>query len=113
MAYDVQTFWPFTTKWSPSRTARVRIDARSEPAPGSLIPMHHTVSPRSAAGTSSRCSSVPNSSRLGATIAWPGKCIERVMPRAASSSKYTRVCTSVALRPPSSGGFPGTSQPWS
>ena len=31
----VQVFWPLTTKWSSSRTARVLTDARSEPAPGS------------------------------------------------------------------------------
>ena len=34
-AYDVQTFCPLTTKTSPSRTARVRSEARSDPAPGS------------------------------------------------------------------------------
>ena len=33
-----QVFWPLTTKWSPSRTARVRSEARSEPAPGSEYP---------------------------------------------------------------------------
>ena len=31
----VQIFWPFTTKSSPSRTARVWSEARSLPAPGS------------------------------------------------------------------------------
>ena len=43
--------------------------ARSEPAFGSLIPMHQIVSPRIAAGASAFCASLPNSSRLGATIA--------------------------------------------
>jgi len=37
-AYDVQIFWPFTMKTSPSRTARVCRLARSEPAPGSEYP---------------------------------------------------------------------------
>ena len=41
----VQTFWPFTTHSSPSRTARVASDARSEPLPGSLNSWHHCASP--------------------------------------------------------------------
>jgi hypothetical protein len=32
----VNTFWPFTTYSSPSSTARVRSEARSVPAPGSV-----------------------------------------------------------------------------
>ena len=39
-ALEVQTFWPSTTHSSPSRTARVASDARSEPAPGSLKSWH-------------------------------------------------------------------------
>ena len=35
-ASDVQIFWPLMTHWSPSRTARVRTLARSDPASGSL-----------------------------------------------------------------------------
>ncbi len=35
----------------------------------------------------------------------------RGTPIRASSSKYTICCTGVALRPPYSGGQPGTSQP--
>ena len=34
------TFWPFTTKWSPSRRAEVRRPARSDPASGSENPWH-------------------------------------------------------------------------
>ncbi len=37
----------------------------------------------------------------------------RGTPSRASSSKYTICCTGVALRPPYSGGQPGTSQPLS
>jgi len=37
-AYVLQTFWPLTTYSSPSRTARVRRDARSDPEPGSEKP---------------------------------------------------------------------------
>ena len=36
----VQTFWPVTTHSSPSRTARVFSEARSEPEPGSEKPWH-------------------------------------------------------------------------
>ena len=32
----VQIFWPLITQWSPSCTADVLREARSEPAPGSL-----------------------------------------------------------------------------
>jgi hypothetical protein len=35
-APEVQIFCPFTTHSSPSRTERVRMPARSDPAPGSL-----------------------------------------------------------------------------
>jgi hypothetical protein len=45
-APDVHTFCPLTTKWSPSRTARVRSEARSEPPPGSLIPSDAVISAR-------------------------------------------------------------------
>ena len=41
-ANDDQTFWPSTTKWSPSSAscALVRTAERSEPAPGSEKPWH-------------------------------------------------------------------------
>ena len=45
-APDVHTFCPLTTKWSPSAVARVRNDARSDPAPGSLIPSDAVISAR-------------------------------------------------------------------
>ena len=38
---DVQIFWPLTTKSSPSRTARVRSDARSEPG----LRLRHALTP--------------------------------------------------------------------
>ena len=34
-AFEVQTFWPLTTNSSPTSSARVLSDARSEPEPGS------------------------------------------------------------------------------
>ena len=71
-APDVHTFWPFTTKRSPSSTARVRRPARSDPASGSLMPSAAVMSPRSS-GTAHRrfCSSVPNTSSDGAMIDSP------------------------------------------
>ena len=108
----VQTFWPFTTKWSSNTSARVDSPARSLPAPGSLIPRHAVRSPfNTGSAHRSRCSGVPWSTTEGAKIVAPWRFHERTMPRRASSSKYTIVCTGVALRPPSSGGQPGTSQP--
>ena len=44
-AIEVHTFWPLTIHSSPSRTARVPSEARSEPEPGSLKSWHHTSSP--------------------------------------------------------------------
>ena len=49
-APDVQIFCPFTMKSSPSRTARVCSDAKSEPEPGSLNPWHHEISALRIAG---------------------------------------------------------------
>ena len=44
---DVNTFCPFTTKCSPLRTARVVMEAASEPACGSVSPKQKESSPRS------------------------------------------------------------------
>ena len=46
----VQIFWPLSTYSSPSRSARVRRLARSDPAFGSEKPWHQTCSPLSIAG---------------------------------------------------------------
>ena len=46
-ASEVQIFCPLTTHSSPSRTARVPSDARSDPDPGSLKSWHHISSPAS------------------------------------------------------------------
>ena len=45
-APEVQTFCPFTTHSSPSRTARVCREARSDPEDGSLNSWQPTMSPR-------------------------------------------------------------------
>ena len=44
-ARDVHTFWPSITHWSPSSTARVDSEARSDPEPGSEKPWHQRSSP--------------------------------------------------------------------
>ena len=71
-APDVQTFCPLTTKWSPSNTARVFSDARSEPAPGSLIPSDAVISARRI-GIAQRCfcSGVPNDNTDAAMMPTP------------------------------------------
>ena len=62
------TFWPFTTKWSPSRRAEVRKPARSDPASGSENPWHQISPSRMAGRWRRRCSSVPATSSVDA--AW-------------------------------------------
>ena len=47
---DVHTFWPVSSQPPSARTALVRSDARSEPAPGSLNSWHQMISPRSVGG---------------------------------------------------------------
>ena len=39
-AWVVQIFWPLMRQPPATCVARVRTEARSEPAPGSLMPMH-------------------------------------------------------------------------
>ena len=66
-AQVVQTFWPVSTHSSPSRSARMASEARSEPAPGSLNSWHHSSSLRTIGGRKrSRCSSVPWANSAGA-----------------------------------------------
>lgn len=71
-APEVHTFWPLTTKWSPSSTARVFSNARSEPAPGSLMPSEVVISARRI-GTAHRCfcSGVPKLNSDAAMIPTP------------------------------------------
>ncbi len=62
----IQVFWPSSTHSSPSRRARVRSDARSDPASGSLKPCPQNSRPAVIRGRNRRfCSSVPNISRVG------------------------------------------------
>ena len=91
-APDVQIFWPFTTNSSPTISARVRSDARSEPEPGSEYPWHQISSAASIFGRYwRRCSSVPCAMSVGPTIWMP---IIPMMPgaRARTISSFTMVC---------------------
>ena len=66
-APDVQTFWPFSTHSSPSRTARVVTPARSLPADGSLNSWQPSSSIRIRGRTKrSACSGVPHVAMVGA-----------------------------------------------
>ena len=68
-AHVLHTFWPVTYHESPSRSARVASDARSEPAPGSLKSWHHFSSLRTIGGRNrSRCSSLPYAYSAGAVL---------------------------------------------
>ena len=76
-AHVVHTFCPVTTQSSPSRSARVASDARSDPEPGSLKSWHQVSSLRTMGGRKrSRCSSVPWAKSAGAARFSP----KRVQP---------------------------------
>ena len=69
-ACEFQTFCPFTTNSSPSRSARMPSPARSLPAPGSLNSWQKASSPDSSPGTKrSFCCSVPCRSSVGPSMA--------------------------------------------
>lgn len=72
-ACEVQIFCPVTTYASPSRTALVRSEARSEPS-GSLKPWHQTSSPRRTGGSQrARCAGVPSAAMVGPAWRRPTK----------------------------------------
>ena len=67
---EMKIFSPLIRHVSPSRTAFVRIAARSEPAPGSVSAMVESQRPSAIGGMSSAfCASVPN---LSSTLTAPG-----------------------------------------
>ena len=111
-APDVQIFCPLITKSSPSRTARVCSDARSEPEPGSLNPWHHCTSPeRMRPRCSFFWSSLPWTISVGPTIETP-------MPPtggtrfSANSSFMMNCCMTERPAPPYSLGQAGAIQPF-
>jgi hypothetical protein len=83
---------------SPSRTARVRSDATSLPASGSLMPMHHIDSPDTMPGIQRlRCSGVPNCSSDGPIWRSANQLAAIGAPLAISASKTMK--RSSAVRP--------------
>src|SRR6266511_321861 len=113
VAYEIQFFCPLRTYTSLSRRADVRIDATSDPAPGSVSPKHASFSPF-AWGTSQRClcSSLPyrrSESEFKPT------CTEMSVRKAASprsiSSHASASATKSSPAPPYSSGITIPSSP--
>ena len=110
-AHVVHTFCPVTIQSSPSRSARVASDARSEPAPGSLNNWHHTSSLRTIGGRKRRrCSSVPCANNAGAARLSPsGFSRPRLYGRNSVSTR--RAVAGARSRPPYATGQVGTTSP--
>ncbi|MCY1231747.1 hypothetical protein D9M72_442070 [compost metagenome] len=96
---------PLMTYSSPSRTALVRIDFRSEPVPGSVMAMAMMVSPRQILGSQRCfCSSVPKRTMYGAVMS---ECTDRLKPETperCSSSASTQEWPKSPPPPPYSVG---------
>ncbi len=105
----MNVFAPLTTQPPSTRSALVRIEATSEPAPGSVMPSAAILSP-AIAGRSQRscCSSVPNFQTGGVAIpVWAPSPAPTPphMPAAAISSAQTASWRSSPPWPPSSPGY--------
>ena len=110
-AQVVQTFWPVTTQSSPSGTARVASEARSEPAPGSLNSWHHFSSLRTMGGRKRRrCSSVPWLNNAAAALFRPSG-LSRDRRRGASTASIARATSLLIPSPPCSGSQVGATSP--
>ena len=107
----VQVFCPLTTQSSPSRTAVVRSQARSEPASGSEKPCDHQMSRLAVFGrNSSFCSSVPNCAMTGPIIEALNASGVGTQARCISSCQMWH-WSSVQSWPPHSTGQCGTASP--
>ncbi len=102
-AIEVQTFCPVRRHPSPSRTARIRSEARSEPASGSENSWHHMISCRIDGPIHrSCCSAVPCSISVGRAHAATWRWGRRT--RAARNSWSITICSpAVAPRPHGTG----------
>ena len=108
----VQTFWPLMTHWSPSSTAVVLSDARSDPEFGSEKPWHQRVVPCRMPGRNSFfCSSVPHCSSVGPTRVSPKKSPRIGALARANSSASATPCIVVRPLPPYSVGQVAQIQP--
>src|SRR3954468_1773821 len=113
VAYEIQFFWPFNTYPSPSRRADVRIEATSDPAPGSVSPKHASFSPR-ACGARYRCFCSSDPYRSSESEFSP-TCTEISVRKAASprsiSSHASASATKSSPAPPYSSGITIPSSP--
>ena len=108
----VHTFWPLMTHSSPSSTALVFSDARSEPLLGSLKPWHQRIVPLRICGRNSFfCSSVPHCRMVGPTSVSPKKSARIGAFARANSSDSTTPCMVVSPLPPYSVGQVAQIQP--
>ena len=99
------TFCPLTTNVSPSSTARVRSEARSDPALGSENPWHQMSSPRSMRGRKRLfCSAVPHCMMAGAMLLMPSGLRVPGASALLISSANTTCSITPAPRPPYSAG---------
>ena len=97
---ETQVLEPLSTKWSSSSVARVRSDARSEPASGSLKPWHQISSAERIEGMyRRRCSSLPKRSSDGPSTPSPTTLMNSGAP-AAASSWSTTICSTGGRPPP-------------
>src|SRR3954447_6768423 len=100
------------THSSPSRTAEVFSEARSEPLFGSLNPWHHAISPLMILGRNSFfCSSLPHCKIVGPTSVSPKKSARRGALARANSSASTTPCIVDRPLPPYSFGHEAQIQP--
>ncbi|MFT3853516.1 MAG: hypothetical protein QM733_12370 [Ilumatobacteraceae bacterium] len=108
----VHTFWPLITHSSPSSSAWVFSEARSEPLFGSLKPWHQRIVPLRMRGRNSFfCSSVPHCRIVGPTSVSPKKSARSGALRRANSSARTTPCIVDRPLPPYSFGQVAQIQP--
>ncbi len=111
MPIEVQTFVPFTTKWSSSSTARQRRPARSLPASGSLKPWHQTSSALRMRCRCSFCSGVPAAAMVGPTFFVPKTAMRRGARARPNSASQAIWSSTPRARPPISTGHAGADHP--
>ena len=112
-AQVVHTFCPFRIHSSPSRTADIASEARSEPAPGSLSSWHHFSSLRTSGGRKRRhCSSVPYAKSAGAALLRPSG-LSRPRLYGARTRSATRAWSGLRSSPRYATGQVATASPLS
>src|SRR5581483_11641707 len=113
VAYEIQFFCPFRTYTSPSRRAVERIEATSDPAPGSVSPKQASFSPF-ACGVSQRCfcSSVPYlSSESELSPTWTEISVRNAASPRSISSQASASATKSSPAPPYSPRIPSSAMP--